>query len=66
MRVLIEYKGKRVDIKTPISARVKVEETAEGLAQIIGEAISVVCDSGEVGESSMNFDKLANRVAEKL
>lgn len=42
MRVLIEYKGKRVDIKTPISMRQKIEEKPELLDQLINEALSVV------------------------
>ncbi len=35
MRVLVEYKNKRVDIKTPISMRQKIEENPETLAQMI-------------------------------
>lgn len=42
MRVLIEYKGKRVDIKTPISMRQKIEEKPELLSQLVDEALEVV------------------------
>lgn len=42
MRVLIEYKGKRVDIKDPISMRDKREEEPEHLGQLINEALAVV------------------------
>lgn len=42
MRVLIEYKGKRVDIKDPISLRQKQDEEPEHLARIIDEALMVV------------------------
>lgn len=42
MRVLIEYKGKRVDIKDPISLRQKQDETSEHLKELICEALAVV------------------------
>lgn len=42
MRVLIEYKGKRVDIKDPISLRQAKEEDAKALAKLIEEALVVV------------------------
>lgn len=42
MRVLIEYKGKRVDIKDRISLRQKQDEEPEHLKQLINEAMEVV------------------------
>ncbi len=42
MRVLLEFKGKRVDIKDPISLRQKQEETSEHLKELIFEALAVV------------------------
>lgn len=42
MRVLLEFKGKRVDIKDPISLRQAKEETSEGLSQLIDEALTVI------------------------
>lgn len=40
MRVLIEFGNKRTDIKMPISMRNKIEETPQGLMELIGEALS--------------------------
>lgn len=42
MRVLMEYKNKRVDIKMPISKAEKVEETPEIIEQMVLEAKEVV------------------------
>lgn len=42
MRVLLEYKNKRVDIKTPISMRQKIDEKPELLARLIDEALTAV------------------------
>lgn len=42
MRVLLEYKNKRVDIKTPISMQDKVEENPKLLACLIDEALTAV------------------------
>lgn len=42
MRVLIEYKGKRVDIKDPVSLRQKQDEEPRHLMQLIDEALKVV------------------------
>lgn len=42
MRVLIEYKGKRVDIKDPISLRMAKEEEPGALSALIKEALTVV------------------------
>lgn len=42
MRVLFEYDNKRVDIKTPISMRNKIEETPEALADLIHEALGAL------------------------
>lgn len=39
MRVLLEFKNKRVDIKTPISMRDKQEEMAMDLISMIHEAL---------------------------
>lgn len=38
MRVLLELNGKRVDIKTPISSRHKIEETMPKLKELIEDA----------------------------
>lgn len=42
MRVLLEYKNKRVDIKTPISMRQKIDEEPRLLARMIEEALIAV------------------------
>lgn len=42
MRVLIEYKGKRVDIKDPITLRQSKEETEVALSGLIDDALRVL------------------------
>lgn len=64
MRVLIEYKNKRVDIKTPISMRQKIDEKPELLAQLIGDAVDAV--AGTNTKDDMSFDELADKVAARL
>lgn len=47
MRVLLEFKGRRVDIKDPINIVQSNEETPAKLAKIIDQALIVVEGEGE-------------------
>ncbi len=47
MRVLLEFKGRRVDIKDPINTVQGNEETPAKLARIIDQALWVVKGEGE-------------------
>lgn len=42
MRVLIEYKGKRVDIKCPITMRDRYHEDAASLKKMIDDVLVAV------------------------
>lgn len=61
MRVLFEYGNKRVDIKTPISMRQKIEETPAELARLINEALGAL-NVGSKGKKSSGFDAIAKQL----
>lgn len=63
MRVLLEYGNKRVDIKLPISMRQKVEETPEGLFELINEAI--VALNGSKAKKN-GFDAIAKQLKGRM
>ncbi len=63
MRVLVEYKNKRVDIKTPISMRQKIEENPETLAQLINEVL--VAFHLNTKQKKSSFDVIAKQLGGK-
>lgn len=64
MRVLFEYGNKRVDIKTPISMRQKIEETPDALAQLINEALGALNVVPKPKKSS--FDAIVKQLNGKI
>lgn len=61
MRVLFEYGNKRVDIKTPISMRQKIEETPEELSRLISEALGAL-NVGNKGKKNSGFDVITKQL----
>lgn len=61
MRVLFEYGNKRVDIKTPISMRQKIEETPEELSRLISEALGAL-NVGNKGKKNSGFDAITKQL----
>lgn len=63
MRVLFEYNNKRVDIKTPISMRQKIEETPDMLARLINDALDALGLDEQHKKAS--FNEIARRLRER-
>lgn len=63
MRVLFEYNNKRVDIKTPISMRQKIEETPDMLTKLINDALDALGLDEQHKKAS--FNEIARRLRER-